>query len=169
MLNFKISKEHEEVIIPTKRYDDAGYDYYLDRAWLKEIHNGKLVISPNETVMIPTGVRTNISSDYYIQVHERGSTGIKGMKYGAGVIDSSFNGVHNVVITNCNKSSIVIYDPELHKVEEKTFFLFYPCTKAIAQFVILPVPKVKFEEVSVEEILEKKTHRGEGKLGSSGK
>lgn len=45
----------------------------------------------------------------------------------------------------------------------------YPMSKGIAQFVLLPVPKVNIEEISVNEILSNKTERMEGKLGSSGK
>ena len=43
------------------------------------------------------------------------------------------------------------------------------CTKAIAQAILVPVPKTEIEEVTYEELKEIKSERGEGALGSSGK
>ena len=47
--------------------------------------------------------------------------------------------------------------------------VLYPMSKAIAQFVLLPVPKINVEEITVEELLSHETERMEGKFGSSGK
>jgi dUTP pyrophosphatase len=174
----KFAREHNKVPIPTRREGDCGFDIYADPKWIREEHDGYLVINSLETVMIPTGLRTVIDSGYYAQIQERGSTGVKAMKYGSGVIDSSYRGVYNIVITNCSDSPIIIYDDKdefiktnveylKNKTHEK--YIDYPVSKGIAQFLILPVPKVKMTEVSVEEVLADKTERGEGKLGSSGK
>jgi dUTP pyrophosphatase len=45
----------------------------------------------------------------------------------------------------------------------------YPYSKAIAQALVVPVPKTKVEEVSYEELQNIKSERGLGALGSSGK
>ena len=47
--------------------------------------------------------------------------------------------------------------------------IIYPYTKAICQALLLPVPKVEIEEISLEELKAIPSERGEGKLGSSGK
>lgn len=47
--------------------------------------------------------------------------------------------------------------------------IFYPYSKAIAQALVVPVPKVEVEEISYEELKEIKSERGMGALGSSGK
>ena len=180
----KFSRENERCIIPTKTNENAGYDLYADPEL--EI----VFIEPLATAMVSTGIRSIIPEDYYAQIQERGSTGVKAMKYGAGVIDSSYRGIWNIVITNCSPKPLVIYDET--KISEddiidsliakigvlgKTIdrnkildsLILYPMSKGIAQFVLLPVPKTKIEEVTVDEILSNKTERMEGKLGSSGK
>ena len=183
-VTIKFSKENERCVIPSKSNENAGYDLYADPEL--EI----IFIEPLATAMVSTGIRSIIPEDYYAQIQERGSTGIKAMKYGAGVIDSSYRGIWNIVITNCSPKPLVIYDET--KISEddiidsliakigvlgKTIdrnkildsLILYPMSKGIAQFVLLPVPKTKIEEVTVDEILSNKTERMEGKLGSSGK
>lgn len=96
------AKVKPEAIIPTKDDENAGYDIY---ACFEEDY---IVIPPHETRLIPTGVACAVSKDYYLQVQERGSTGSKGMKYGAGVIDSSYRGQIFICISNVNNESIII-------------------------------------------------------------
>lgn len=168
-IKVKFSKEHEGCTIPTKRLGDAGRDIYCDPNFLE---NGFELINPLETMMIPTGIRAIVPPTHYIQVAERGSTGTKGMKYGAGIIDSNYRGVINIVITNCNDKPIVLYDENIIKdpsIIELFGAIAYPISKGIAQLLILPVPQVDVEIVVPEEILNNKTERMEGKLGSSGK
>ena len=80
------AKVKPNAIIPTKEDENAGYDIY---ACFDEDY---MVIPPHSTKLIPTGIASALSDKYYLQVHERGSTGSKGIKYGAGVIDSSYRG-----------------------------------------------------------------------------
>ena len=47
--------------------------------------------------------------------------------------------------------------------------IVYPYTKAIAQALIVPVPKTKVEEVSYDELKNIASERGMGALGSSNK
>lgn len=169
-LKIKISREHGRVILPTKTEGNAGYDLYADPLWFDKTHGDILVIHTNETAMIPTGIRTVYDKNWYIQIQERGSTGVRAMKYGAGVLDSIYRGIHNVVITNCNNKPIILFDP--NKVDEDLLSrigIAYPINKGIAQFMLLPVPETEFEEVTPEEILSHVTDRMEGKLGSSNK
>jgi dUTP pyrophosphatase len=77
-----------------------------------------------------------------------------------------------VPITNVNDIAVVI----VKKGREHTcpFYgrndvLFYPYEKAICQAILLPVPKMKSVEISVEELKAIPSERGEGKIGSSGK
>lgn len=166
----KISRENSRVILPTKSEDNAGYDLYADPEWFEKNHGDILVIPIKETVVIPTGLRTVYDKKWYIQIEERGSTGVRAMKYGAGVLDSSYRGIHNVIITNCSNKPIIIFDP--NKADEDLLSrigIAYPVNKGIAQFVFLPVPETEFEEVTPEEILAHVTDRMEGKLGSSNK
>ena len=72
------AKVRPEATIPTKREEDAGRDLYpcFDEDYI--------LINPLETKLIPTGIATAFSPKYYAQMQERGSTGSKGIKYGAG-------------------------------------------------------------------------------------
>ena len=47
--------------------------------------------------------------------------------------------------------------------------LIYPYSKAIAQALVVPVPKVEIEEISYDKLKEIKSERGMGALGSSNK
>lgn len=158
------AKVREGAVIPTKKDEDAGRDLY---ACFDEDY---VVISPLETKLIPTGIATAFSSKYYAQIQERGSTGSKGIKFGAGVIDSGFRGEWFVPITNCNSVDLVIAkkDVVIEGYEDQEYIL-YPYEKGIAQFVMLEVPKFIEREVSLEELQSIKSERGMGALGSSGK
>ena len=187
------AKVDHNAIIPTKEYENAGYDIY---ACFDEDY---IIIPGHETKLIPTGIAAAVSDKYYLQVHERGSTGSKGMKYGAGVVDSSYRGEIFVCINNVNLNDIII-----SKLDKKELFdkygetdyltgerfikygedefdlvfeeddvyykpIIYPYSKAIAQLVVHEVPVMNVKEISYEELKEIPSKRGTGALGSSGK
>ena len=164
------AKVREGAKIPTKRTEDAGRDLYPC------FEQDFIVIHPLETELIPTGIATAFSSKYYAQIEERGSTGSKGIKYGAGVIDSGYRGEWFVPITNCNNVDLIIAkkgcftDNFVHSYfGSKYKYILYPYEKAIAQAILLPVPKTEIIETTVDEIISIESNRGTGALGSSGK
>ena len=166
MLKVKFSRENKSVKIPTKREGDAGRDLYVDLEWLNREHGGEIVLEPLQTAIISTGLRSIIPESHYAQIQERGSTGIKAMKFGAGVLDASFRGIWNIILTNCSDKIIrIAEDNHCQNPSE----IFYPANKGLAQFVFLEVPKVEIDEVSPEFILNSASERGEGKFGSSNK
>lgn len=69
----KFAKTKLNAIIPTKRLEDAGYDVYpcFDEDYI--------IIKPHTTVIIPTGIASACDTDYCFVLHERSSTGTKGM------------------------------------------------------------------------------------------
>lgn len=154
------AKVKEGAIIPTRRKEDAGWDIYAC------FNENEMVIPAHETVMVPTGLAYAISDKYYFQVEERGSTGTKGMKKSAGVMDSGYRNEMLIVITNCNDKDIVIT-----KTPDKDYgdAIVYPYTKAICQLVMHRVRKFKEREVSYDHLMNFTSKRGKGRLGSSGK
>ena len=96
------AKVKPNAIIPTKRDEDAGYDIY---ACFEEDF---MVIPANETKLVPTGIASAMTDKWYLQVEERGSTGVKGIKKSAGVIDSGFRNEIFIAITNANSNDMVI-------------------------------------------------------------
>src|SRR5271156_5830838 len=75
----------------TKRLDDAGYDIYAD-----------------EEIMIPSGTVRLIKTDLKLsfppcllgRIHSRSGLSLKGKNTLAGVVDSSYRGLCNVVMHN---------------------------------------------------------------------
>jgi dUTP pyrophosphatase len=163
------AKVKPNAIIPTKDDENAGYDIYAYR----EDENTSYEIGPFETKVIPTGIAAAVSEGYYLQAEERGSTGAKGIKYGAGVIDSSYRGEIFISVTNTHDYPI-IFGPdhkEVHVESQngKTVGMYYPITKAVFQLIVHDVPKMIPKEISYEELQKIPSKRGTGALGSSGK
>ena len=156
------ARDNETVMIPTKREEDAGWDIYAN------FEEDMWVIQPHTTVMIPTNLRSAFSPKWVAILKERGSTGTKGIAQRCGVIDSGFRNAWMIPITNTTDKPIVILKKDV-EVEGLDEVVVYPYEKAIAQAIFVEVPKLQSEEISVEELLNIKSERGEGMLGSSKK
>ena len=167
--NVKFAKVHPDAIIPSKRDEDMGFDIY---ACFDEDY---IVINPHETKLIPTGIASYCDSDYGFVLRERGSTGSKGIALRAGVIDSGYRNEWFVGLTNTTNKVMFIsklseketYNKYYDDIMARSFV--YPYTKAIAQALVVPVPKVEVEEIPYEELKEITSERGMGALGSSNK
>lgn len=191
MKTIKFAKVKENAIIPTKTDENMGYDIYacFDEDYIE--------IRPQQTKLIPTGIASCCSDDYGFIIKERGSTGSQGIAVRCGVIDSGFRGEWFIALTNTTKQTIRI-TKKVDKVQqgvaysgkEEKYYLgtnknvdfvqndpfvygetlkLYPYNKAIAQAILVPVPKVKVEEVTYNELKAIKSKRMNGQLGSSGK
>ncbi len=162
----KFAKVRPTAKIPTKRDEDAGYDIYAD------FEQDYISIAPHETKLIPTGLASACSIEYYFELKERGSTGTKGIAQRCGIIDSGYRNEWFVPITNTTNKTLIISKneelPEIYK-EHKERIIVYPYEKAICQAVLRRVPIAKVEEISYGELKEIKSERGLGALGSSGK
>ena len=187
--NVKFAKVRPNAIIPSKRDEDMGFDIY---ACFDEDY---IIINPHETKLIPTGIASSCDSNYGFLLRERGSTGSKGIALRAGVIDSGYRNDWFVGLTNTTDELLIIskvdvqdiIDNETRKIDYdedniKRFVdkklsidsrvstaLIYPYSKAIAQALIVPVPKTEVEELTYDELKAIKSERGLGKLGSSNK
>lgn len=157
------AKVHEDAVIPTKRKEDAGYDIYPC------FDDDRLIIQPQETKLVPTGIASAIGAGYYFQIEERGSVGSKGIKKSAGVIDSGFRGEWFIAITNTTKKTFIITrvksDLEDSKLLEENIVMGYD--KAIAQAVLHVVPDLPSKVVSFEELQTYTSERGAAMLGST--
>lgn len=187
------AKVRPDAIIPTKEDENAGYDIYAN---FKEDY---VVIPPQSTKLIPTGIASAMTDKYYLNVAERGSTGKIGMKYSAGIIDSGYRGEIFIALTNTNINEIIISkltkEDLIEKYGEKDecgdihlsygkgkndyaylidrdnefTAIIYPYEKAIAQLIVHEVPKMNIKEVTYDALLKIPSKRGIGALGSSGK
>lgn len=162
------AKERECARIPSKRIEDAGMDIYPC------FNDDYLVIKPHETVKVSAGIRSACPPEYYFQLEERGSTGSIGLALRCGVIDSGYRGEWFVVLTNTTENPIIITKnfttgDDLASLTGYSNSIIYSYDKAIAQVVLLPVPKVKIDNVTVDELMNMKSERMDGCIGSSGK
>lgn len=166
----KFAKIRPDAIIPSKRDEDMGFDIY---ACFDEDY---IVINPHETKMIPTGIASSCSSEYGFLLKERGSTGSKGIAQRCGVIDSGYRGEWLAPLTNTTNKKLFVsklsekdtynkYDNDYSLLGEE--IIVYSYFKAIAQAIVVPVPKVIVDEISYDELKEIESERGLGKLGSS--
>lgn len=161
MVGIYFTKLKPNAEIPCKRDEDAGYDIY---ACFEE---DEVIIKPGEIKIIPTGFASAFSSDYFLRVFERSSCGIKGMSVRAGVIDSGYRGEHLIALNNTGLKPIVIAKDPLKFNQDE--FTVHDYKKAIAQYVLLPVPRTEVKELSLEELNNFDSKRGVGGFGSSGR
>lgn len=158
------AKVRDNAIIPTKTNENAGYDIYAC------FDDDYICIKPHATVLVPTGIAAAISEEYYLQVQERGSTGVKGIKYGAGVIDSGFRGEIFIVLTNTNDIPVYIEkDNAEYDIYPFTTCIKYPYSKAIAQIIVHFLPNIQTTEITYDELQQIPSERKDGSLGSSEK
>lgn len=179
-VNVKFAKVRPDAIIPSKRDEDMGFDIYacFDGSYME--------IEPHETKLIPTGIASACDTKYGFLLRERGSTGSKGMALRAGVVEGSYRGEWFIGLTNTTEKTLVISKLDKRTTamlmcheDEEDFMLseyeidecmfVYPYSKAIAQALVVPVPKVNTEEISYEDLKAIPSERGCGALGSSGK
>ena len=152
--------------VPNKRDEDAGFDIYTT--------DGECVLKPGETKFFGTGLRSAFPKEYWVEIKERGSTGAVGLSVRSGVIDSGYRGEWKIMLTNVNN-----YPVEFSNSVDKTTYVYsklfkkkvkkviYPLSKAIAQAVVIPLPKTSCRPWNEEEI--ESSVRGESGWGASGK
>lgn len=161
----KFAKVRPTAVIPTKRDEDAGFDIYAD------FEDDFIIIDPHTTTLIPTGIASACDIDYCFILKERGSTGTKGIAQRCGVIDSGYRNEWFVPITNTTNKKIAIVkkDADYIFMRNTSGYTIYPYEKAIAQALVVPVPKVNIEELTYDELKKIESDRGMSSLGSSGK
>lgn len=159
----KFAKCKEGAKIPQRVEGSIGMDVY---ACFEEDY---IVIEPHETKLIPTGIKSAIDPDFAIIIKERGSTGSKGIKVSAGVIDADFRGEWFICIYNGNDNAICINKNGKTPMYVNGQNIYYPYEKAIAQAIVVRTWDIDVEEWTSEEIDQVPSIRGAGQLGSSGK
>jgi dUTP pyrophosphatase len=130
---------------PKRAYEgDAGLD-------LRLLASEELIILPHERKPIPTGVGFEIPSGWYGLICNRTSMGRKGLIPLAQVVDCNFTGDLTLTLHNTNDKKVIILQPG----------------ERVAQIVFMPVWSHELVLIDQSEI--KKTDRGAGQYGSSGK
>ena len=145
MVKILIKKTNRKVITPKYKTDgSSGVDL---SAFLEK----KVVIKPNSSELIPTGLQVAIPEELEIQIRPRSGLAAKesiGVLNSPGTIDSDYRGELKIILFNHGKEDFTINNGD-----------------RIAQMVLVPILKMEFEEVdSLPD-----TVRGQGGFGSTGK
>ena len=145
MVRVLIKKLDPKVAIPSYKTKGAsGMDLM---AFVKE----KIVIKPQTSALIPTGLSVAFSEDYEIQIRPRSGLAAKNnisVLNTPGTIDSDYRGELKIIIFNHSNHDFIVNNDD-----------------RVAQMVLTPVAKMELEEVNELP----KTLRGEGGFGSTGK
>ena len=145
MVKILIKKTNTKVITPKYKTDgSSGVDLsaFLDK---------EVVIKPNSSDLIPTGLQVAIPEEFEIQIRPRSGLAAKesiGVLNSPGTIDSDYRGELKIILFNHGNKDFIINNGD-----------------RIAQMVLVPILKMEFEEVdSLPD-----TVRGQGGFGSTGK
>ena len=145
MVKILIKKTNKEVITPKYKTDgSSGVDL---SAFLEK----KVVIKPNSSELIPTGLQVAIPEELEIQIRPRSGLAAKesiGVLNSPGTIDSDYRGELKIILFNHGNEDFIINNGD-----------------RIAQMVLVPILKMEFEEVDSLP----NTVRGQGGFGSTGK
>ena len=145
MVKILIKKTSKEVITPKYKTDgSSGVDLsaFLDK---------RVVIKPNNSELIPTGLQVAIPEELEIQIRPRSGMAAKesiGVLNSPGTIDSDYRGELKIILFNHSNKDFKINNGD-----------------RIAQMVLVPILKMEFEEVDSLP----NTVRGQGGFGSTGK
>lgn len=161
------AKLKDKAILPSKEEENAGYDIYAC------FEDDYIEIPPHSTKLIPTGIAWASSPKYYMQIEERSSTGTKGIKKSAGVIDSGYRGEIKIAISNINSYPLIFSNIPEQILRAKFVIdqnaLIYSTQKAIAQGIIHKVRKMKIIEIDRDALLKIPSSRGDKGWGSTNK
>ena len=145
MVKILIKKTNRKVITPKYKTDgSSGVDLsaFLDK---------EVVIKPNSSELIPTGLQIAIPEELEIQIRPRSGLAAKesiGILNSPGTIDSDYRGELKIIIFNHGHKDFIINNGD-----------------RVAQMVLVPILKMEFEEVdSLPD-----TVRGQAGFGSTGK
>ena len=165
------AKMRADALIPTKEKENAGYDLYAS------FDEKYILIKPYSTALVPTGIAWACNEGFYMQIEERSSTGLKGIKKSSGIIDSGYRGEIKVAIFNANPIPIVFSpfgEDEIRKllikdekIKDKENFIFYSTSKAIAQGIIHRVEDMQTKEISLQALQSIPSKRGDKGWGST--
>lgn len=148
---------NEAAILPTRaNSNDAGFDLYA----LTHVF-----IPVGGSARVPTGIAFNVPAGTYLKIEDRSSLAVKGLRTGAGVVDSGYTGDVTIVLHNLNNTSSGYYDFDSTN-SYNTFQKGYKIRKGdkIAQAVLIPILTPELEVVA--EFVP--TERGDKGFGSSG-
>lgn len=149
MIITKFAKMTEKAVIPKyAKPGDAGMDLYA--------LTGQVIPGNARGVLIKTGLKVWLPEGYELQVRPRSGMSAKTsirVANAPGTVDEGYTGEICVICDNLSNQDFII-DTD---------------NRRIAQAVIKEVPKIQVEEISIEEMEQRTTERGDNGFGSTGR
>ena len=145
MAKVLIKKLNPDVELPV--YKTSGASGMDLMAFIEE----PIIISPNSSYLVPTGLSMAFSEDYEVQIRPRSGLAAKNsitVLNTPGTIDSDYRGEIKIILFNHGKVDFIINNKD-----------------RVAQMVLTPIVKMELEEI--DNLPD--TSRGEGGFGSTGK
>lgn len=132
-------------------FDSAAFDL---------LYNGEseIRLEPGQTLALPTGVFTEFSPGLVCIIKEKSGLALKGLEVHGGVIDADYRDEWKVVVRNGDEKNLF--------TSEEDVIVLKP-GQAIAQFLIIKLPKVNLFATGDAEIAYKDQKRTGG-FGSTG-
>ena len=145
MVKVLVKRLDQKVKLPKYKTDgSSGMDLM---AFIKNPIN----IKPGSSALIPTGISLAFPKEFEVQIRPRSGLAAKqsiGVLNSPGTIDSDYRGEIKVIMYNHGNKEFCVNNGD-----------------RIAQMILMPVFKFKFEEVDILS----RTVRGSGGFGSTGK
>ena len=149
MINVKFARMTEEAVIPKyAKPGDAGMDLYA--------LTGQVIPGNARGFMVKTGLKVWLPDNYELQVRPRSGMSAKTairVANAPGTVDEGYTGEICILVDNFSDEEFVI-DAD---------------NRRIAQAVIKFVPPVTVTEISLDKMNERKTERGDGGFGHTGR
>jgi len=159
-----VEKLREDIILPKyANENDSGMDIYAAE---------DIIINPNETKIIPTGIKVAIPEGYEIQIRARSGISLNTplrMSNCVGTIDSGYRGEIGVIMTNTSfilapSNCKYIHYSLLQKGNKPGTYIIIKGDR-IAQLVLQRIPQIEWLEIdNVKEI----SNDRKGGFGSTG-
>lgn len=160
-MNFRVRKLHPSARLPTYATDGSGcFDLYA--ATVEGSEHAGAGVYPDAPVTCQTGLAFEVPEGHVMLVFSRSGHGFnQGVRLAncVGVIDADYRGEVAVKLT----ADEIFVDPESFACDRHRHLRVTPGSR-IAQALIVPIPRVEFEEV--DEL--SATARGTGGFGSTG-
>ena len=141
-----------DLAVPMPAYETPGAAGADIRANLPaDMRSAGVELAPGDRALIPTGLRMEIPSGHEVQLRPRSGLALKHgvtLPNTPGTIDADYRGPVGVILINLGTSPFTVTHGE-----------------RIAQMVLAPVTRAKFDEVEVLS----DTERGSGGFGSTGR
>ena len=135
----------KEVKSPNRGTENsAGIDFYIPVGYSQKIE-------PNESAMIPSGIKIDIPDGTMLQVCNKSGRAVKGLIVGACIVDSDYQGEMHLNVWNVSKQTITVSAGE-----------------KLVQMILSPILLPELREVIEENLFINETERGSGGFGSTG-